>query len=130
MGREDLGQFVRDYLQRVVNQHDMSALDDMVSPDYRGNGPGWPPDIGSLREFYQWQQRWRPDWHIDVQETVEVGDWVAVRACAGGTVSHDDAGAPLLNPFRKSVEWLAVYRVVDEKVTEMQVLSAVDGPAT
>ncbi len=67
MGRENLGQFVRDYLQRVVNQHDMSALDDMVSPDYRGNGLGWPPDIGSLREFYQWQQRWRPDWHIDVR---------------------------------------------------------------
>lgn len=122
-----LGQFVRTYLQRVVNERDVTGVEDMVSPQLSGSGRGWPCDIGGLREFYDWQARARPDWHIVVQQTVEVvGEWVAVRAHAGGTVAHDDTGAPLRSPFRLAVEWLAAYRIVDGMITEIQLLSARD----
>lgn len=34
---------MRDFIERVVNAHDLSAIDEavngMVSPDYRGTGP-------------------------------------------------------------------------------------------
>lgn len=121
-----LGDFVRDYLERVVNRNDLAAIDELVSPDYRGTGPGWAPDFESLRQFYAWQAQWRPDWAIDVQETVEVGDHVAVRAHAGGTIAHDDDGEPLHAPVRRDVEWLSVYRVADDRIVEVNFLAVVD----
>lgn len=105
MVSQDGGRFVRDYVARVVNQRELDALDDLVSPDYPRQRPGWPADINRLREFDEWQARWRPDWRIDGQQTIEVGDCVAVRAFAGATVSHDDDGSPLIKPFRNDVEW-------------------------
>jgi hypothetical protein len=79
-----LDEFIRGYIERVVNQHDMSAVDEMVSPGFTGGGYGWADNVDSLREFYERQNRLRPDWRIDIQETTEVGEWVAVRALAGG----------------------------------------------
>ncbi|MEO6714560.1 MAG: nuclear transport factor 2 family protein [Mycobacteriales bacterium] len=123
MSEHALAEFVRDYLDRVVNRRDLTALDDLMSPDYRGEGPGWPTDIASLRRFYEWQAQCRPDWRIDVQETVEVGDSVAVRAYAGGTIVQDDDGEPLPASFRRDVEWLAVYRVTSGRVAEIRVMT-------
>ena len=54
-----------------------------------------------------------------MQETVELGDAVVVRARAGGHVV--DGGGVV----RKDVEWLALYRVSDGTIREIQVLSLV-----
>ena len=86
-----LGNFVRNYIDRVVNRRDVAAVDEFVSPDYVGSGPGWPTSIEELHQLYRTQMRERPDWHIDVQDTVELGDSVVVRALAGGTVTRDGA---------------------------------------
>ena len=83
-----VARWVTGYLDRVVNSKDVAAVDDLVSPDYVGSGHGWAPDRVTLREFYAWQAQSRPDWRITVQESIEVGDWVAVRAHASGTVSR------------------------------------------
>lgn len=116
----DLGEFVRSYLQRVVNSRDLTSFADLVAPDYRGEGHGWPADRDALRAFYEWQAAERPDWRIDVQETVAVGEWVAVRAYAGGTVPGGKA------PQRRDVEWLAAYRVVVGRVAEIRVLTLIE----
>ncbi len=117
-----MGAFVGGYLQRVVNDRDLTAVDELVSRSYRGSGYGWPPDAQALREFYQWQSETRPDWAIDVQETVEVGGCVVVRAYAGGTIAGDEHGRPLAAPTTRAVEWLAMYRIEDGLITEIQVL--------
>lgn len=122
-GLED---WIRRYLQRVVNDRDVSAVDELVSPDYVGSGHGWAPDREKLRAFYTWQAHYRPDWHIDIQAALEVGDWVAVQAHAGGTVAHDEAGQPLVTPHQRSVEWLTAFRVVDGQLAETLFLSAGD----
>lgn len=111
------GRFVRAYLDRVVNRRDLSAVDELVDPAYRGSGFDWPADREALREFYAWQARERPDWHIDVQETVEVGDCIVVRALAGGTVVEDGTAV------RRAVEWLAAYRLAGGRLVEIQVLA-------
>lgn len=111
---ENLGAFVRAYVERAVNRGDPSAVDDLVAPGYRGSGHGWPEDAAALRAFYERQARVRPHWRIEVQETVEAGDWVAVRALAG------DA--------RRQVEWLAAYRVRAGRITEIRVLALVERP--
>ena len=61
----------------------------------------------------------RPDWHIDVQSTVEVGDSVVVRAEAGGTVTVDG------KPSHRRLEWLTHYRVTDGLIAEINLLSSV-----
>ena len=114
-----LGTFIKSYIERVVNQRDLTALDDMVSSDYVGSGPDWPTQIDELRQFYVDQMHDRPDWHIDVQGTVELGDSVVARAKASGTVAVDG------RPRRKRLEWLAYYRVVDRRITEINVLAVV-----
>ena len=86
-----LGAFVRDYIRRVVNEHDITAVDEVVSPEHRGTGADGhrlAPDFDALRLFYLRQATQRPDWHIDIRETIEVADYVAVRALAGGRNHH------------------------------------------
>jgi hypothetical protein len=129
VGNGEMGQFYREYVERVVNQHDISAVDEMVSPDYLGGGHGWAETFEGLREFYGRQSRTRPDWHIDVQETVAVGEWVAVRAFAGGQEAYNDDGSPQSPPFLTSVEWLSVIRVLDRRIAEIRVVSWVDHSA-
>jgi predicted SnoaL-like aldol condensation-catalyzing enzyme len=111
--------FVSSYIERVVNGQDLTALDEMVSPRYTGHGLEWPTTIDELRQFYIDQVRDRPDWHIDIQETVEVGDSVVVRAVAGGTVLVDGVAQ------RRRLEWLAHYRVVGQRITEINLLAFV-----
>jgi SnoaL-like domain len=121
-----LGRTVRDYLERVVNQRDVTAVDELVAADYQGFGHGWPADVDALRQFYIRQAAFRPDWRIDVQETMELHDVVVVRAHAGGSVSHDAAGAPLEVPYRRHVEWLTAYRLRNGSITEIRLLAMRD----
>ena len=107
---------VVEYIERVVNRRDISAVDELVAEDYRGSGPGWPRDLAGLRAFYEAQYRERPDWRIDVQQTVELGASVVARASAGGTVMVGEAAE------RRQVEWLAHYRFAEGRITEINVL--------
>lgn len=113
---------VREYLDHVVNQRELTVVDRMVSPDYRGSGYGWPEDLQALTEFYRWQAESRPTWHIDVQSTLEVGDVVVVHAHAGGTVSSTQIDRPEAATSASAVEWLAAYRFADDLIVEIQVL--------
>lgn len=119
---ESPGELVRRYLDRVVNQRDLTAVDEMVSSDFRGSGPGWPTTFDELRAFYEWQSRERPDWSIDVRESIEVGDSVVVRARAGGTITEGGSSR------RAELEWLAHYRIVGGWIHEINVLSVAGGP--
>jgi hypothetical protein len=109
-GRGSLDQFVRSYLEIVVNH-------------YEGRGHGWPQDRPALAAFYEWQATTRPDWRIEVQQTVELGDCLVVRALAGGTIAHDEYGSPKAAPSTHAVEWLAVYQVRDRLITAIDVLA-------
>jgi SnoaL-like domain len=126
MATTDLDAFYRGYITRVVNDHDMTAVDEMVSPGYTGGGYGWAQNIEELREFYDRQNRTRPDWRIDIQETLQVGEWIAVRAIAGGVEAYNDDGSPKSPPYMTSVEWLAVVHVIDRMIVEGRLISVVD----
>ena len=120
-----LAMFVRAYLQRVVNEGDLKAVEALVSPDYTGCGHGWPATRPELEAFYAWQARTRPDWRIDVQETLEVGECVVVRAHAGGSVTADEQGRPLAAPTSSAVEWLAAYFLSGGAITRIDLLAVV-----
>lgn len=120
---QSLSDLVRGYIDRVVNRRDPAAVDELVSVDYTGGGHGWPSTLPELRAFYEWQAHTRPDWHIEVQETIEVDDCVVVRAFAGGTISKDEQGIPLAAPKASAVEWVAAYRLADGQITRIDVLA-------
>jgi hypothetical protein len=122
----DLDRFIREYIERVVNQHDISAVDEMVSPHYAGGGYGWPENVAALHEFYDRQNRARPDWRIDIQQTVEVGEWVAVRAFAGGMEAYNADGTCQSRPYVTAVEWLTIFHVVNSRIVETRVISVLD----
>ena len=115
----ELGELVVAYIERVVNERDLTAVSESVAADYRGSGPGWPATRDALLAFYEEQARSRPDWHIDVQATIELGDSVVVRAQAHGTVT-DDGRQEL-----RRLEWLTHYRVRDGRICEINVLAIV-----
>lgn len=119
MTERELADAVRTYIDRVVNQRDITAVDECVSQSYRGSGPDWPTDRETLRRFYEKQYADRPHWHIDVQETVQLGDSVVARALAGGPVVVDGTAVT------KRLEWLAHYRLQDGLITEINLLSLV-----
>ena len=111
MADGQLGDFIRDFIERVVNAHGLKAidqaLDHMVSRDYVRTGSDWrglAPDFAALRAIYHRQATQRPDWRIDVQESIEVGEYVAVRALAAGQKALDDDGAPRQPPLPTAVE--------------------------
>jgi predicted SnoaL-like aldol condensation-catalyzing enzyme len=110
------GEVVRGYLERVVNGRDITAVEDTVAPGYRGTGPGWPATVEALRAFYLEQYRARPDWRIDVEATLELGDAVVVRAHAQGRIA-DEPGQPV-----KAVRWLAHYRLDDGRISRIDLL--------
>lgn len=115
-----LGDFVRSYIDRVVNDRDLSGVDELVSADYTGRGQGWPTTFESLRQFYALQVEERPDWHIHVDETLELAEVVVVRAHAGGSI---ETGGEIR---RKDVEWLAAYRVEHQMIREISLLALVE----
>ncbi|BEP12458.1 hypothetical protein acdb102_07690 [Acidothermaceae bacterium B102] len=117
------GDLVRSYLRRVVNERDVSAVDELVADDYTGSGNGWPGSKPELRAFYAWQSATRPDWHIDVQDLIEVGECVVVRAHARGTIANDEQGRPLAAPHVGAVEWLAAYRLADGLIARIDLLA-------
>jgi predicted SnoaL-like aldol condensation-catalyzing enzyme len=84
-----LADLVTGYIDRVVNRRDITAVDDLVSPDYRGHGWGWPAERDALRDFYLAQYRERPNWQIEVQRTVELATSVVVRATTSGHSGPD-----------------------------------------
>ena len=93
----------------------------MVDRDYEGGGYGWPADVASLRAFYAWQAESRPDWKIDVEQTVELGDCVVVRARGHGTVVESEGIAS--SKTHKSVEWMTAYRVRNGRIINIEVLA-------
>ena len=117
------GDLVRSYLRRVVNERNLSAVDELVADDYSGSGNGWPVSKPELRAFYAWQAASRPDWHIDVQDLIKVDDCVVVRAHAGGTITNDELGRPLAAPRTGAVEWLAAYRLADGLIARIDLLA-------
>lgn len=112
-----LGARVLAYLDRAVHDHDPSAVDDLVAPDFTGHG--FAPDREALRAFYEWQARSAPDWRIDVVDLVEGADRVAVRAHAHGTRTESAPGVPYPEPLHRELEWIAIYRFANDRIAEL-----------
>ena len=81
MGPEAAKALVRRYFQRLLNEKDLSACDEVLAGDYVDHDalPGTPPGPHSVKEFVAGFLAEYPNMHVDVLDIVAEGNKVAAR---------------------------------------------------
>jgi steroid delta-isomerase-like uncharacterized protein len=106
------------YVEEVWNEHDLDAIDELVSPDYVNHAATTDEyRHGGARRIWEWLLSVFPDHRFDVEDAAADGETVAVRGTMRGTHEGELMG---LAPTGKRVaaqqsHW---FRVVDGKLTE------------
>ena len=76
--------------EAVVNQKNLSALDDYVAADvvWHDPPPGLAPGMEGFKQFFPMLYAAFPDWHATIEDVIAEGDKVVHRIKGGGT--HKD----------------------------------------
>lgn len=87
---------VRRWYEDFINGHDVSVLDDLVSPDFQSHVLSGAPGRGrdELKVIDGALLAAVPDLRVTIEDMVAEGDRVAVRYSARGTHLGDDLGVP------------------------------------
>jgi predicted ester cyclase len=96
MSTEQLKTRVREYIQRVWNDKDVDALDELASPSYRRHlGPTRPSiDRAAQKERLLGLQRSMPDVHFSIDDLIVDVDRVVFRVTVTGTHRGELLGIP------------------------------------
>ena len=92
-GPEAAKALVRRYFQRLLNEKDLSACDEMLSDDYVDHDapPDTPPGPQSVKEFVAGFLAEYPNMHVDILDIIAEGNKVAARLVWRG--NHRETGA-------------------------------------
>lgn len=89
---------VRKFVEEVWNGRNYEAAADLYGENYVNSfGTGPPARVEPIRRYHQAF----PDLHLDVEELIEVGDTVVLRATLRGTDTGGHLGRP---PTGRAVE--------------------------
>jgi len=107
---------VLDYVERVWNQGDFAALDELTTPTFlyrMGNHPG--RDHAEMRQLITMLHTAFPDWRAQVGEIVAEENTVVIRW--EGNVTHQGTfqGIPATGK-QIAVNGINIYHMVDSKV--------------
>jgi predicted ester cyclase len=110
---------VKEFIDRLFSEGDLSALDDLAAPDYVDHDPpfggtgtvdGWRAMTTMIRDAF-------PDWHSDLHALYADGDIVIERFTASGTHKGELFGiAPSATVC--SVEGINIFRIADGRIVE------------
>ena len=100
MSTETNKALVRRWVEEVVNQKDLAAIDELFSPDFIDytNPPDWTPGREGHRQIIVLYHTAFPDFHYAIEHEVAEGDMVVVR----GTYRFTHEGEFLALPRRES----------------------------
>lgn len=107
MSEENKASF-RAVTERIVNQRDLSAVDEVFAPEFvdRSAPPGAPTGAPAIKAYYTSLFSAFPDFHYSVDDVIDVGDKVVGRCTASGTMQ----GAYLrLPPTGKKATWTEIH---------------------
>ena len=92
-GPEAAKALVRRYFQRLLNEKDLSACDEMLAGDYADHDAplDTPPGPQSIKEFVAGFLAEYPNMHVDILDTIAEGNQVAARLVWRG--NHRETGA-------------------------------------
>ncbi len=118
MSAEENKDLVRRYIEEVWNDHDLAAIDELVSPEYFNHAASTAEyQRGGAKLAVEWLLSVFPDHRFDIEDAAAEGDTVAVRGTMGGTHEGDLMGiAP--TGKRVAVQQTHWFRVADGKVAE------------
>jgi len=112
---EDNKEIVRKSIE-VINTHDLSSIEKMVSPDFVDHTRQMHGSEG-LKQFLSMIFRSFPDFHLTIEDIVAEGDKVWVRLTITATHAGGFYGlAPTGNKFIEPSVW--IYRIVNGKIVE------------
>ena len=110
---------VREYTQRVFNEHDPDLASEYLAPEVKWHGGllGTVEGVANVTEMLRGFIGALPDLHATEQDAVAAGDTVAVRYVVEATHEGNLLG---LEPTGRRVRWDAVdvYRLADGMIVE------------
>jgi steroid delta-isomerase-like uncharacterized protein len=107
---------VSDYIERVWNNADLAALEDLCAPSFTYRLGGQPPrDRPAMEKFLEAVHVAFPDWRVEIRRLVAEGDTVVAQW--QGRVTHEGVfqGIPPTGK-RVSVSGVNVYTIEDGKI--------------
>ena len=125
--------------EEVVNQKNLSALDDYVATDvvWHNPPPGLAPGMEGYKQFFPMLYAAFPDWHATVEDVIAEGDKVVQRITGGGTHKGEWMGIAATDK-QVTMTGILIYRIAGDKIVEewlqydvmglMQQLGAVPSP--
>jgi steroid delta-isomerase-like uncharacterized protein len=116
---QDNQALVRRYLEEVINQGKLDAIDELVASDYQGHGTGAPEVKGSegLKQRLTQLRTAFPDVHITIEDMVASEDKVATRTTFKGTHKGEYLG---IAPSGKAVTATGIWimHIANGKIKE------------
>ena len=109
---------VLNFVDKVQNRHDISAMDELFSPDFVDHsGISNPADLDGTKQFFTMLFTAFPDIQVIIHDQVVGGDKVWMRKTFKATHQGEFMGIP---PTNNTVEInvIDIHRVVDGKITE------------
>lgn len=115
---KDQRDLVTEYIERVWNQGDAAALEDLTTPGFAyllGDQPS--RDRMAMRDFVAATRSAFPDWRVEISDVIVDGNMAAVRW--SGTVTHGGPFHGLPATDRQiRVSGINMYRIADGKIAE------------
>jgi predicted ester cyclase len=114
MDSETLKTMARRFVEEVINNKNMAAFDELVSPGLIDHNPppGGGSDFAASKEgFLRWQAAF-PDTRYEIFDLVAEGDKVVVRGRISGTQRGEILGIPAAGR-QISVNVMEIWRVDD-----------------
>jgi steroid delta-isomerase-like uncharacterized protein len=112
-------EIVRDYIDRLFTNGDLTAVDDYLAEDYADHNPpfGSPAGREGMRGAAAMFRAAFPDWHAEVGLLIAEGDLVCEQFTASGTQRGAVMGVP---PSGKTVTLpgIQIFRIADGKIAE------------
>ena len=115
------GKVVRDFIERGLNAHDEEATRSFLTPDFIAHVGPRSMNLAAYLAMRRDGWSWSDDWRIRIEDVVDGGDRVAVRALAEG--HHTGTARTHLGEAKATqrvihTSWIAIYRLVDGKIAE------------
>jgi len=108
----------RQVIEQGFNRGNLTALDDLFTPDFREHQRGFPtPDLEGLKRGIEGLRRAIPDLQLDIADTIVEGEQVCFRLVGAGT--HQGQLGPVPGSGKPvTVDVVDVCRFHDGRIAE------------
>jgi predicted ester cyclase len=120
MSTEQNKALVNRLVEEVLNQHDLSVIDEIVSPNFVEHEvlpPGVPPGREAPRALFNMMLNAFPDFYATVEHLIAEGDLVVLHMTWTGTQEGEFMGIPPTGN-RISVNVIDIIRVANGELVE------------